>query len=430
MFATLFVSTLAVLPVALAGHPVSAQDLADVTCGIKTFGRKSNWTPARLDTVKDTFGLGISDFRSQVAPPYVPPTDAVCRVTSFANVAAAVANCTDIVLDGITVPANTTLDISKAKTNTVITFTGHTFWEFAPGAASDLLKIGGTNITIQGAACSVLDGNGAAWWDGIGSNGGVPKPDHMITGKLLGNSVVKNLYIQNAPTHVFSISSAFGMWMKGIVIDMLDGQVILPSGLAAAHNTDGFDVSSSTDMLITNNVVYNQDDCVAITSGGGLVVTNMLCDGGHGLSIGSIGGKSNNTVNGVIFSNSKVLNSQNGARIKANSNTTGIVNNVTYSNIQLENISIYGIDIQQDYLNGGPTGIPTNGVNITNITMSQIKGNVIPGPGAANYYLLVANETTGKSWVFDNLDVTGAGNSTCLVVPPKFKGCPGGSTRG
>jgi polygalacturonase len=69
-------------------------------------------------------------------------------------------------------------------------------------------------------------------------------------------------------------------------------------------------------MLITNNVVYNQDDCVAITSGGGLVVTNMLCDGGHGLSIGSVGGKSNNTVNGVIFSNSKVLNSQNGARIK------------------------------------------------------------------------------------------------------------------
>jgi polygalacturonase len=38
------------------------------------------------------------------------------------------------------------------------------------------------------------------------------------------------------------------MWMKGIVIDMLDGQAILPNGLEAAHNTDGFDVSSSTDV--------------------------------------------------------------------------------------------------------------------------------------------------------------------------------------
>ncbi|KAJ6600535.1 glycosyl hydrolases family 28-domain-containing protein [Mycena vulgaris] len=427
MFAAsaLLVSVLGMLPVALAaeGFPVSASDLANVMCGIKTFGRTSNWTPARLATVGQTFGLGISNFSPQSAPPYVAPTGAVCTVTTFANVAAAVANCTNIVLQNITVPANTIIDLSKAKTNTVITFAGRTFWEFASGASSDLLKIGGTNITIQGAACSVLDGNGAAWWDGIGSNGGVPKPDHMITGKLLGNSVIKNLYIQNAPTHVFSISSAFGMWMKGIVIDMLDGQVILPSGLAAAHNTDGFDVSSSTDMLITNNVVYNQDDCVAITSGGGLVVTNMLCDGGHGLSIGSIGGKSNNTVNGVIFSNSKVLNSQNGARIKANSDTTGSVNNVTYSNIQLANISIYGIDIQQDYLNGGPTGIPTNGVNITNITMFNISGNVIPGSSAENYYLLVANETSGASWVFSDLAVTGAKNSTCLVVPPGFTGC-------
>lgn len=50
----------------------------------------------------------------------------MCTVTTFANVAAAVANCTNIVLQDITVPANTTLDISKAKTNTVITFAGHT----------------------------------------------------------------------------------------------------------------------------------------------------------------------------------------------------------------------------------------------------------------------------------------------------------------
>lgn len=69
-------------------------------------------------------------------------------------------------------------------------------------------------------------------------------------------------------------------------------------------------------MIVTNNVVFNQDDCVAITSGGGLLTTNMFCSGGHGLSIGSIGGKSNNTVDGVIFSNSQVIDSQNGARIK------------------------------------------------------------------------------------------------------------------
>lgn len=44
-----------------------------------------------------------------------------------------------------------------------------------------------------------------------------------------------------------------------------------------------------------------------------------------GLSIGSIGGKSNNTVDTVTFSNSQVVNSENGCRIKTNSGTTGTV---------------------------------------------------------------------------------------------------------
>jgi polygalacturonase len=82
----------------------------------------------------------------------------------------------------------------------------------------------------------------------------------------------------------------------------------------------------------------------------------MVCDGGHGLSIGSVGGKSDNDVSNVLFTNSVVKNSENGARIKTNSGTTGSVSNIEWSNIQVSNISIYGIDIQQDYLNGGPTG--------------------------------------------------------------------------
>jgi polygalacturonase len=82
----------------------------------------------------------------------------------------------------------------------------------------------------------------------------------------------------------------------------------------------------------------------------------MTCTGGHGLSIGSIGGKSDNDVSNVVFTNSVVSNSQNGCRIKTNSGTTGSVSDITYSNIQLSGITDYGIDVQQDYLNGGPTG--------------------------------------------------------------------------
>ena len=33
------------------------------------------------------------------------------------------------------------------------------------------------------------------------------------------------------------------------------------------HNTDGFDIGSSSNVIIDGANVYNQDDCVAINSG-------------------------------------------------------------------------------------------------------------------------------------------------------------------
>jgi polygalacturonase len=96
-------------------------------------------------------------------------------------------------------------------------------------------------------------------------------------------------------------------------------------GLPAAHNSDGFDISGTTNMVLSNTFVSNQDDCVAVTSGTNITVTGMTCTGGHGLSIGSVGGKSDNVVTDVTFSDSTVTNSQNGCRIKTNSGTTGTV---------------------------------------------------------------------------------------------------------
>jgi polygalacturonase len=223
---------------------------------------------------------------------------------------------------------------------------------------SDLIEIGGQDITVTAQSGAVIDGNGQAWWDGQGSNGGVTKPDHFIVLKTTGTSVVENLHIQNWPVHCFDITSSSGTTIRGLTLDNSAGNAAnsASGGLPAAHNSDGFDLSSSNNMVITNTTVINQDDCVAVTSGTNITVSNMVCDGGHGLSIGSIGGKSNNDVSNVLFTNSVIKNSQNGARIKTNSGTTGTVTNIQYTNIQLSAISTYGIDIQQDYLNGGPTG--------------------------------------------------------------------------
>jgi polygalacturonase len=105
-----------------------------------------------------------------------------------------------------------------------------------------------------------------------------------------------------------------------------------------------------------------------------ITFTGGTCSGGHGLSIGSVGGRSNNVVKDVTISSSTITNSDNGVRIKTVSGATGSVSGVTYKDITLKNIAKYGIVIEQDYENGSPTGTPTTGVPITDLALSGIKG--------------------------------------------------------
>jgi polygalacturonase len=131
----------------------------------------------------------------------------------------------------------------------------------------------------------------------------VHRPDHFIVvNKVTGNSVIKNLYIRNWPTHLFSISSCSDLVFQDLVLNnsLGDAPNSISKGLPAAHNSDGFDVSSSSNIVIERSVVHNQDDCVAITSGNNMTVSNLECYGGHGLSIGSVGGKSNNNVTNIL----------------------------------------------------------------------------------------------------------------------------------
>ncbi|KAI4644737.1 uncharacterized protein J4E78_009556 [Alternaria triticimaculans] len=345
------------------------------------------------------------------SPSATAATDA-CYVTKYSDISAAVAACTCITLDNITVPGNSSIDLSKLKTGTKVTFKGRTFWEYAD-ANYAFIKVAGTNVEITAEEDAVLDGNGQAWWDGLGSNGGVTKPNHFIEVKVLGNSSVHDIYIKNYPVHCFSISNSAGLDVHHITLDNSDGYAPnnRSNGLPAAHNSDGFGLSSTNHTKVRDSVVINQDDCVAVTSGDNIHVSNMYCNGSHGLSIGSVGGKSNNNVTNISFTDSVVLNAENGARIKSNSNTTGFISNIHYENIRVENISIYGIDIQQDYLNGGPTGNPTNGVIIQNITMKNIFGTATEE--GKNYYIL-CGEGSCSDIKIDNVRITGGGEeSSC-----------------
>lgn len=133
--------------------------------------------------------------------------------------------------------------------------------------------------------------------------------------------------------------------MQNIILNNTAGDATnsKSDGKAAGHNTDGFGYASSDNIILRDSKVYNQDDCVVITSGNNISVSNMYCYGGHGLSIGSVGGKSSNglrispdreqsanitidnTVTNVVFKDSIVAAQENALRIKSNSDTTGLI---------------------------------------------------------------------------------------------------------
>jgi polygalacturonase len=106
-------------------------------------------------------------------------------------------------------------------------------------------------------------------------------------------------------------------------------------------------------------------------------------------------------------------------RIKTDYNATGSVVNVTFSNIQVSNIKTFGIDLEQDYLNGGPSGIASNGVFTANITFSNVTGWVVPA--AADYYILCGDGSC-KNFTFDNVDIYGGTQFSNCNYPAE--GCP------
>ncbi|KAL2820646.1 glycoside hydrolase [Aspergillus granulosus] len=319
------------------------------------------------------------------------------------------ASCATIVLSDVAVPSGTTLDLSNLEDDTTVIFEGTTTWGYKEWDGP-LLQIKGNGITIKGASGAKLNPDGARWWDSEGSNGGKTKPKFFYAHDLTDSSIT-DLYIENTPVQAVSINGCDGLTITDMTIDNSAGDD------AGGHNTDGFDIGESNNVVITGAKVYNQDDCVAVNSGTEITFTGGTCSGGHGLSIGSVGGRDDNTVDTVTFKDSEVTNSDNGIRIKAKSGETGEIKGVTYSGITLSSINKYGILIEQNYDGGDLHGDPTSGIPITDLTIENISGSGAVSSNGHNI-AIVCGSSGCSDWTWSNVDVTGGDDyDECENVP-------------
>ncbi|EEY70270.1 polygalacturonase [Phytophthora infestans T30-4] len=207
------------------------------------------------------------------------------------------------------------------------------------------------------------------------------------------SSTVSGFTLKNMPYRTFSILSSQKTTISGLTLDASAGDDL-------AKNTDGFDLSGNDYVTIKGNKIYNQDDCLAMQSSTNTVFSNNYCSGGHGISIGSLGGStvtSSDTVSGLTVSGNSIVNSVNGIRIKTIIGLKGLVSNVKYS-CRIKS-------------KGGYTGSPTSEVTIEDITVSGLSGT------ATNLYDIVENSKVVSDWSFSGITVSASKTGTCSGQP-------------
>ncbi|XP_010540961.1 PREDICTED: probable polygalacturonase At3g15720 [Tarenaya hassleriana] len=180
------------------------------------------------------------------------------------------------------------------------------------------------NLVFEGSG--QIDGRGEPWWKAA-----KPKDDTNRPTSLAFQSC-KNLQARgfssiNSPKNHISISDCVQATVSNVNLTAPED----------SPNTDGIDISGSNQIDILDSHMGTGDDCVAINGGcTGIVIRNIQCGPGHGLSVGSLGRNGQReTVERVRVQNCTFTRTDNGARIKTWPGGSGYVKDVIYENIKL-----------------------------------------------------------------------------------------------
>ncbi|KAL7191418.1 hypothetical protein ACSBR2_023485 [Camellia fascicularis] len=207
-----------------------------------------------------------------------------------------------------------------------------------------------------------IDGQGSAWW---------PQPclqqnvQNALTFDRCDDLQLNGLTNINSPRNHMTVKNC-----NGVVVSNL--HIIAPE---TSPNTDGFDMSGSTNIQIGNSNIKTGDDCIAISGGSSNInITGVTCGPGHGISIGTLGHGGYDRVEGIQVSNCTFKGTMNGVRIKTWQGGNGYARKISFENIKLVQVN-NPILIDQFYC---PSRVDcqnkTSAVELSDISYSGIMG--------------------------------------------------------
>jgi len=230
---------------------------------------------------------------------------------------------------------------------------------------------GGNNVTLRGSLnpkWGWVDGHGQAWWD---IEQQVNRPHGWGFSKI-SNGVIRDMKIWKPIGWNFATSGSTNLHAFNNKIVAVSDSGSFP------FNTDGFS-AGGTNMLFEDNHIQNGDDCLTIGSGAkNIHFRNSYCEGGHGLSIGSLGkGGSVADVQDVLIENVIMNNTLYGARFKSWTGGNGLARNITWKDIAFYQVP-FPIYVTQNYWDQGvgprPNTTSTNNTHIQDFLFQNFVG--------------------------------------------------------
>lgn len=217
-------------------------------------------------------------------------------------------------------------------------------------------------LTTSGGGCVPLitanraDGAGIMGYGAIDGRGHLPMLGATMTWWDLARSAVSPL-TQNNP-RMLQVSNTSGFTLYKVTlrnspnfhvamgadanVTIWGVKILAPYD---ARNTDGIDPGYSHDVTITHSYISDGDDNVAVGASNSPGASNIsVADNwfgdGHGASIGSYTqyGVSNVLFDRITIAGDRANSNQTGIRIKSDVSRGGVVQNVTYSNICMQNV--------------------------------------------------------------------------------------------
>ncbi|XP_030958784.1 probable polygalacturonase At3g15720 [Quercus lobata] len=225
-----------------------------------------------------------------------------------------------------------------------------------------------SNLIVNGSG--EINGSGSIWWKNFSVQGNArcykPTALHFYNCSNLQHSGLTHL---DSPRNHISIKFCDNATLSYLNI----------SAPESSPNTDGVDISSSTNVSIHDSYIGTGDDCIAVNDKTtGINITRIVCGPGHGISVGSLGAnRASATVEEVYVKNCSFNGTLNGARIKTWQGGSGYARNIFFEQITLVDVK-NPIIIDQFYCNGKHNcKNETSSVQVSNVTYIGIEGTCV-----------------------------------------------------